>query len=283
MMPCDTAFRVVAGRHLAELTVNHGATCRGDPTALHQMRMALTRLRAAISFFAPMVDDSKRTQIRSELKWLNTRLGAVRDLDVTIERLKETSGKQWLRAKLYRSWAEQRAESLRQLARALRSVRYRRLVTQTSDWIENGPWSTAKGKQAEERACPIAAYSLHRLSCWQNELLKKSRKLPTLGRKKRHRLRLTNKKLCYSIEALGDLSADKGFSSYHRALKHLRKAQKSLGHLNDDARGRSLAASLERDGFGPPLRLPDLKNEKRLLRTAVAAYRKLAALKPFRI
>ena len=52
------------------------------------MRIALTRLRTAILFFSPMVADSQRTQIRDELKWLNAHLGAVRDLDVAIERLR---------------------------------------------------------------------------------------------------------------------------------------------------------------------------------------------------
>src|SRR6476661_8602841 len=87
-MACDTAFRVVARRCLENLTANHPATCRGDPGALHQMRIALTRLRTAILFFSPMVDDPERARIRDELKWLNAQLGSVRDLDVAIERLK---------------------------------------------------------------------------------------------------------------------------------------------------------------------------------------------------
>src|SRR4051812_46898858 len=81
-MPCDTAFRVIARRCLDDLTENHAATCRGDAEALHQTRIALARLRAAISFFSPMMADSQRKQIRAELKWLHRQLGAVRDLDV---------------------------------------------------------------------------------------------------------------------------------------------------------------------------------------------------------
>jgi len=84
-MACDTAFRVVARRCFADLTANHAATCIGEPEALHQMRVALARLGAAISFFSPMVADSQREQIRVELKWLHGLLGAVRDLDVTIQ------------------------------------------------------------------------------------------------------------------------------------------------------------------------------------------------------
>jgi hypothetical protein len=52
MMSCDTAFRVIARRYLNELMSNHDATSRGDATALHQMRVALTRLRTVV-FFSP--------------------------------------------------------------------------------------------------------------------------------------------------------------------------------------------------------------------------------------
>jgi CHAD domain-containing protein len=280
MMACDMAFRVVARRYLGDLTANHEATCEGDPAALHQMRIALTRLRTAILFFSPMVADPQRTQIRDELKWLNSHLGAVRDLDVAIERLK-TDNKQQPPA--YRSWNENRADNHRHLARALRSARYRRLIKSTSDWIENGPWSIKRGKQAtQDRACPIAAYGAGKLARWQQKLLKKSRTLLKMGAEKRHRLRLLNKKLSYSIEAFEDLFSDKRFSRQQAGLKYLRKAQRSLGQLNDDAKGHSLAAALQRDGVRAPLQFLSPKREKRLIGTAAAAYRKLAALKPFR-
>ena len=137
-MACDTAFRVVARRCLEDLTANYEGTYRGEPGALHQKRIALTCLRTAILFFSPMIDDPKRARIRGELKWLNSQLGAVRDLDVAMQRLKAGS-KQRRQAPLYhRSWNERRAGSHRRLARALRSARYRRLIESLSGWVENG-------------------------------------------------------------------------------------------------------------------------------------------------
>jgi CHAD domain-containing protein len=280
-MASDTAFRMIAGRDLRGMTADHEATCRGDPEALHRMRLALTRLRTAILFFSPMIDDAKRTQIKSELKWLNSQLGAVRDLDVAMQRL-EAGSKQRRQAPLYhRSWNERRAGSHRHLARVLRSARYRRLVESLSGWLANGPWSIKKGRQAaRQRACPIATYSAGKLTRWRQKLLKKCRKLPKMDTKKRHRLRLLNKKLSYSIEFFEDLFPDKRFSRQQTALKHLRKAQKSLGQLNDDAKGHSLATTLPPDGVHAPVQFLSPKRERRLLRTAAAAYRKLAALKP---
>src|SRR6202022_3242331 len=112
-MACDTAFRVVARRYLGDLTAHHEATCRGDPLALHQMRIALTRLR---------------TPIRDELKWLNAHLGAVRDLDVAIERLRTVDKQRPRAVPYYLPLNIKRANSQRLLARALRSAKYLRLV-----------------------------------------------------------------------------------------------------------------------------------------------------------
>jgi CHAD domain-containing protein len=248
------------------------------------MRIALTRLRTSILFFSPMVADSERTRIRDELRWLNAHLGAVRDLDVAIERLKAVNKQQPQAIPYYRSWSEKRADSHRHLARALRSARYRRLIASTSDWIENGPWSVGKGKQAaQQRASPIGAYSLGKLARWQEKLLNKGRKLLKMDAEKRHRLRLLNKKLSYSIESFEDLFPDESFSRQRDGLKYLRKAQRSLGQLNDDANGHSLATALQRNGLTAPLQFLSPKREKRLMRSATAAYRKLAALKPFRV
>src|ERR1700722_467206 len=276
MMACDTAFRVFARRFLEDLIANHAATCQGDPIALHQMRVALTALRTAISFFSPMVVDSRQIWVKRELKWLNTQLGAVRDLDVAVERFNNQITATASKAALSILETEARAGH-RRLARTLLSSRFRRLVEGTSGWAENGPWSTAKAKQTtRQRASPIAAYSAHKLAGWLQILLRKSRQLTEMGTEKRHRLRLTNKKLCYSIEFLEDLFPDKN-SRQRVALNHMRKAQNSLAQLNDEARGQSLAAALS---MQQPLPSLGPKREKRLVRTAAAAYRKLGALKP---
>ena len=275
-MACDTAFRIVARRHLEDLCANREATCNGDPTALHQMRIALTHLRTAILFFSPMVDDAVRNEIRDELKWLNTELGAVRDLDVAVERIKSLNDKRPQALPAFRSWNEKRAEGHRHLARMLGSVRYGWLIEQAYGWIENGPGPPRRAsrppRNAPLRSAPIAP---KRSRQWEAKLLKKSRKLRKMGTKKRHGLRLLNKKLTYSINSLEDLFTDKRFSKQKTALKQLRKAQKSLGELNDGARGHALATELQQNGVQTPLQFLGPKRKKRLLKKAAKSYRKL--------
>jgi CHAD domain-containing protein len=282
-MPCEAAFRVIASRHLARLGANRKATCEGDPTALHEMRIALTNLRTCVVFFSPMVEDAVGEKIRGELKWLNSELGIVRDLDVAIARIAAANPADPQALPHFQSWEEKRAEGHRQLTRSLRSARYRRLMERTSGWIENGPWCSKTGKQAaKRRAAPVAAYGAEKLVEWEDKLLRKCRKLREMNPRKRHRLRLLNKKLTYSIDSLAELFPDRRFSKQQLALKHLRKAQKCLGQLNDDVRGHALALALSREGVRTPFEFLKPSDEQRLLRAAEKAYRKLAALRPWK-
>jgi len=279
-MACDTAFRIVARRHLDALIANREATAGGDPTALHQMRIALTHLRTAILFFSPMVEDAIRDEVRDELKWLNGELGAVRDLDVAVDRIKGLNKRRPQVLPAVGAWNEKREEGHRMLARMLHSVRYQWLIDQASGWIENGPWSTKRDKQSEaERAKPIGDYTTEKLLDWEKTLLQRSRKLRKMGTKKRHRLRLLNKKLTYSIDSFEDLFEEKKLAKQKAALKQLRKAQRSLGQLNDGARGEALAEELKLGGLETGVRFLKKEQEKRLLKKATKAYRKLDKVK----
>ena len=282
-MACDTAFRIIARRHLDAVIARRDQTISSDPDALHQMRIALTRLRTAIRFFSPMVDDDLRLNIWTDLKWLHSQLGLVRDLDVAIERIAAANDNELTSTVQLQSWNEKRSKRHRLLARALRSARFRRLIERTSNWIESGPWSTRRDKEsARLRRSSLADHATHQLAQWEKTLLRKSRKLDELSVKKRHRLRLLNKRLTYAIESLEDLFVDSSLAKQKAALKTLRKAQRSLGRLNDDTNGRALAKSLNSEGSEMRFRFINRKREKRLLRKAVAAYKKLDESKPFR-
>jgi len=282
-MACDTAFRIIAHRHLDDVIALRERTRSGDPDALHQIRIALTRLRVTIRFFSPMVDDAVRRQVWTDLKWLNSQFGMVRDLDVAVERITAAGDDNLVSIAQLRSWNEKRSESHHLLARALESARYRRLIERISNWIESGPWATRRSKEAiRSRSCPLANHAAHLLAQWEKNLLKKSHKLYELGAKERHRLRLLNKRLSYAIESLEELFADKSAAKQKAALKPLRKAQRCLGQLNDARSGLALAESLNRDGSKSRFRFSNRKREKQLLQTAAAAYKKLDKSRPFR-
>src|SRR6266576_2802244 len=60
-----------------------------DPEAVHQARVATRKLRSNLRTFGPLLDPEWTEPLRSELGWLAMGLGAVRDREVLLERLRE--------------------------------------------------------------------------------------------------------------------------------------------------------------------------------------------------
>src|SRR5262249_59324633 len=59
----------------------------GDPEGVHQMRVGLRRLRAAMSLFADILQDPQTAALKEELKWLTGELGPARELEVLVTRV----------------------------------------------------------------------------------------------------------------------------------------------------------------------------------------------------
>ena len=60
-----------------------------DPEAVHQARVATRRLRSHMRTFGPLLEPEWTDPLRSELGWLAMALGAVRDREVLLDRLRE--------------------------------------------------------------------------------------------------------------------------------------------------------------------------------------------------
>src|SRR6185503_4567996 len=82
---------------VADIKAHHRGACAGEAEAVHQIRVAVTRLRAAVAFFAPIVVDAEWLRLKKEIAWLNGPLGAARDSDVVVE---------YARRKRYSAWAQ---------------------------------------------------------------------------------------------------------------------------------------------------------------------------------
>ena len=62
-----------------------------DPEAVHQARVATRKLRSNLRTFAPLLDEDWTEPLRAELGWLAGGLGAVRDKEVLLMRLRESA------------------------------------------------------------------------------------------------------------------------------------------------------------------------------------------------
>jgi inorganic triphosphatase YgiF len=77
---CQEAFRVIARACLRQLISNQPAMLRDDAEGLHQMRVALRRLRAAISLFDDMLADRQTDEMKRKFKWITAELGPAREI-----------------------------------------------------------------------------------------------------------------------------------------------------------------------------------------------------------
>ncbi|MGY4161972.1 CHAD domain-containing protein [Bradyrhizobium sp. USDA 4461] len=274
-MRCETAFRLILSECLEDVATNHEAVSSGDPTALHQTRIALTRLKAAVAFYGPMVADAEWKRLKSELKWLSAHLGATRDLDVAIENSEGLLEQHMLQTA--------RTDAFEALREALQSDRYWQWFDGMWDWVGSGPWTARQDRRAaQRRAVPVAVFHARRLARWHGKLCQKSRGLQGMGKNKRHRVRLASKRLRYAIEfSEGGLPPD-DYASWRNVLKHLRKGQQLLGELNDHEVRRKLvenadaAAQRADERKAKHQRAHARKRKSHLLRRAAAVYRKIA-------
>jgi CHAD domain-containing protein len=88
--PARDVIRSVVAQSVAAL-LYHDPLVRtsGDPEAVHQARVATRKLRSHLRTFGPLLDPEWTDALRTELGWLATGLGAVRDQEVLLERLRE--------------------------------------------------------------------------------------------------------------------------------------------------------------------------------------------------
>jgi inorganic triphosphatase YgiF len=246
-MTVEQAFRAIGHECLRHFAANRAAVCQGDLEGVHQMRVGLRRMRAAISLFSDAVNDSRLARIKAELKWLTKELAPARDLDVFLAEMPRLprrlaiSGDEGFRDELAgrRERAHERAEQ------AASSDRFRTLLLDVAQWLEGGPWTRAGGAPGKRRAQAIEDFTVDELSRRRKKIKKRARKLKALDPGQRHKLRIASKKLRYGVEFCAALFDGKRSRKRRKAfLGALKDLQSALGGLNDVAAREQLAAAV---------------------------------------
>ena len=229
-----TAFQKIAQGCVAGIRTNHSSACAGNPKGLHQIRIAITRLRAAVSFFAPIAVDTDWLRLKKELAWLNASLGAARDSDVMLEYAHRKRYKAWAQRMIGDNLDRRRIRGQRQIVRCLRSVRLQRLIEGLSGWVRYGAWREQSDVAVRRKTSePLDAYCRCELNRWRREVIRKGRHLKTLDASRRHRLRIKAKRFRYMLEALAGIVAAGGRGKFRHVLRSARCLQRTLGDLRD--------------------------------------------------
>jgi triphosphatase len=294
-----TAFRVVARACLYQIAANQAALERGDAEAVHQMRIGIRRLRAAVSVFKEMLAGPQTEAIKSELKWLTAELGPARELDVFMRRVvRRANGDGVGRGydAVVDDFRYRRLQAFDRAKEAVCSRRFRRLLLDAMAWIEIGDWSH-KGDELSRmlRERPVvdaAAEELHRRD---RKIRKRGAELAELKAPQRHKLRINAKKLRYACEFFaGAFAGKKEAMRREKIVAKLKDLLDALGDLNDIKVHEGLAkAAIRRP------RLPKANRRAaqafaagrfsgresarfdRIIHKAERAFRKFAKAKPF--
>lgn len=247
------------------------------PEAVHQFRVGLRRLRAAVSQFSDVLSDEESRSMRAELRWMNHSLGPVRDLDVLVARLRETPDHEASLAAAER----RRQEAYDELLARMDEPRFRCGMLAAAAWIEAGHWLTAADAALRDRREePVEERARDELAKRWKRVLKRARRLAELDPEARHEVRIEIKKLRYGTEFFAGLFPGKKAKKRRKhGLKALEELQDVLGALNDIAVGGHLLIPAASEDRGAAQR--DERRARELLGRAEELYDELAAAKPF--
>ncbi|MDP3854262.1 CYTH and CHAD domain-containing protein [Phenylobacterium sp.] len=240
------AFQAIARNALVQIAANGVVLREADSVeAVHQLRVAVRRLRSAISTFKAVAGGDRAEAIKVELKWLARACDEARDLDVFAldnDAFAQPGLDLTALATLVEA-ARQRGHA--KACAAVASGRFRDLVLETTAWVETGAWLTTHGKGARRvREAPVQGFAAKALAHRRKTLLKFGADLAAVTDADRHEARIAAKKLRYAAEAFAPLF-DTDAKPFIKTLKAL---QEHLGALNDGVVAAELVERLSLKG-----------------------------------
>lgn len=249
----DDAFAAILQSGLSDVLANQAAAEDGrDPEGVHQLRVALRRLRCALGLLKSLAPSAALDGFRADARWVASSLGEARNWDVFVTgTLPEVSREcDFLGGfDLVRDAAEQcRARGYAVVRDALADRRCGRFQLALGAWIEQRGWRCdVSGDNLATLASPAVSFAGRVLARQHGKVVKRARNFKHLPAEARHELRLVVKKLRYAADFFLPLFGSQVSSK--RYGQRLGKLQERLGRHNDAATTRNLLARLPVEGF----------------------------------
>jgi triphosphatase len=229
MSPAEAARAVLASALLHLQENEAGVLETRDAEFVHQMRIALRRLRSALRAFRDAAGPDLEARVRADLHWITQATGKARDLDVlamqTLPKMRAAyPGSDG--AAFERRLAARRRQARADVRSALLSPRYARLVLAFARWLAQSR-DAVPGPGGNLRL--FAGRVLRkRHARW----MRSAQGAQLMPQDERHRVRIGAKRLRYLAEGFAALYRKRRIDAYLRALS---KLQDDLGRANDAA------------------------------------------------
>jgi CHAD domain-containing protein len=221
------AAQRVIGFHLATFAREVPAGRNGDVEAIHQLRVATRRLRAALQLFTPVLPAATVASLTEGLAWLGRGIGSVRDLDVlslAVAARGRGLGEEARLAlgPLEHVIVERRAVALAELGRVLDGARCRRLLARIGQLAAARPLSKPAARLGDVAGGLVRPL----LRAVQRAGKDLDAETPAVAL---HRLRVRAKRLRYASETLAALVGD----DMQPVIRRLTRLQDVLGEHQD--------------------------------------------------
>jgi inorganic triphosphatase YgiF len=238
----DAVLRRVGRTSLDQLMRNEDAVIAGDPEGIHQMRVAVRRLRAILSSFAPLLPDAQGRWASRELRWFGDVLGDARNLDVFADGLLRPALEALPAAsefgRLAQATGRRRRKAHAAVIGSISSTHYTETLLALLRWLDGGDWHLAAAEALHE---PIELLAPVLLDRCRAQAQKRAKHFARQSAKKRHKLRIALKKFRYAAELFAPLYSPAEAKVFIQRLKRL---QDDLGDANDVRVARDIVDSL---------------------------------------
>lgn len=252
----EAGRKVLLAEFIRMLSQEPGSRSGHDPEDVHQMRVAIRRMRSALRLLRPYLKRKAVRPFNRDLRRIAWTLGDVRDLDVMIDNLCQfqvtLSTEQQTGLQVVIDELRRRRETAREnLVDVLDGKGYRRFVETFGDFLTTpgaGVKSLAEGDVLPLRVCDVLpALIFDRLAAVRAyDTVLAGADTPTL-----HALRIEFKRLRYLLSLFEDVLG-KTVGDY---IDQIKVIQDQLGHLNDAS-----VAHARLDGLLPDLSDPAVLN-----------------------
>jgi len=140
-----TVFQCIVENCLTQIFANEqGVVSSPDPESVHQMRVGLRRLRAALDIYRSLI--ACPPGLENEIKWIAGELGPARDWEVLAH---TTLGEAFAGAPgdvgadaVLAAANEVAASARKRAADAVSSERYTRLILELNHWLVSAQWTS---------------------------------------------------------------------------------------------------------------------------------------------
>lgn len=246
-MTVERALDTIIRQCLDHLADNEALVLQAnDSIALHQMRVALRRMRSALSVFRSLLPSDQYAFFVGEMKWLTGILGAAREWDVFLADLvgpvRAHFDQDASLSALDRAAGERREAAYASAGEAILSSRYTILLLKIGAWLEGKGWRQQPiSEHSAMLLSPVVGVAERLLAKRRKRALKHGTHFSRQTTAQRHELRIALKKLRYATEFFRSLYDRKAVQRY---LGRLTELQAALGHLNDVASATALVGRL---------------------------------------